>query len=531
MFQKKFHKICTILAVLTSAEAFSQHANLHGHGHGQGRVRGRGHEQHGSRRAIHELNYAKPSNFNGGTGTGTCSNKNININAATGTTRHATRQQTCEPVNGLVEPKKRSSRDDNVNTATNTNMNEVGCEREREPLNGMVVPRPSKQENIGRKILAECTNAQEDMAGAQEEQNERDDVDNDIDNDAESKRDTRNEGSGEEDENEDEEMTLQRRRRAAMAAKLLKKGSSPVRSRGGSVSESNAKKASARDTSVGSRREGSASRVRSRSTGARGGGLSGQILKGIRGTAAAAVAAKKRNNSKGSGSGSGDTSKGTAASVKDNMIQSTIDVLINAQNELRSVEKSSMGLLGSTRKGIGYGADTGLQHLDLPTKPLPGTILMDRLKGTESSTNILSKERIRENTIVRVAAVEDDEEIAKLRLSVFSDFSPEVRRQFHTRSCEVLGHRRMKGATCLVASVDYSDAGMEFEREKDSEAHSWVIGTLECSSYEFSGTQLGMRRPSGSIIYVTEVAVSPRARRTGAGTKLLEVRIRKKKRK
>ena len=519
MFQKKFHKICTILAVLTSAEAFSQHANLHGHGHGHGRGRGRGHEQHGSRRAIHELNYAKPSNFNGGTGTGTCSNKNININAATatGTTRHATRQQTCEPVNGLVEPKERSSRDDNVNTDTNTNtnMNEVGCERE--PLNGMVVQRPSKQENIGRKILAECTNAQEDMAGAQEEQNERDDVDNDIDNDndAESKNDTRNEGSGE----EDEEMTLQRRRRAAMAAKLLKKGSSPVRSRSGSVSESNAKKASARDTSVGSRREGSASRMRSRSTGARGGGLSGQILKGIRGTAAAAVAAKKRAN------------KGTAASVKDNMIQSTIDVLINAQNELRSVEKSSMGLLGSTRKGIGHGADTGLQHLDLPTKPLPGTILMDRLKGIESGTNILSKQRIRENTIVRVAAVEDDEEIAKLRLSVFSDFSPEVRREFHTRSCEVLGHRRMKGATCLVASVDYSDAGMEFEREKDSEAHSWVIGTLECSSYEFSGTQLGMRRPSGSILYVTEVAVSPRARRTGAGTKLLEVRIRKKKRK
>jgi len=362
------------------------------------------------------------------------------------------------------------------------------------------------------RIVVVCKETNE----AEQDSNDGTNDDNEYDND---------------DENESEEIEeeeLQKRKRAAMAARLLKKGSTLSRSRSGSVSESKVKNAAARDTSVGTRREGSASRARSRTAGARGGGLSGRILKGIRGTAAAAAAAKRKAESdRDSGSGSTSASKEgpSVSAAKKNVIQSTIDVLIEAQNEMRSLEKSTMGLL-EARNGISESYwSIGMQHLELPTKPLPGTILVDHTACTEtkSKDTFFSKELIRDNTIVRVATVKDDSDIAKLRLSVFSDFSPEIRRQFRSRSCEVLGHRRMKGATCLVA--DYGDADMEFGPDEDTAAHSWIIGSVECSTHEFAGTQLGMRRPSGSILYITEVAVSPRARRTGAGTKLLKVRI------
>lgn len=49
-----------------------------------------------------------------------------------------------------------------------------------------------------------------------------------------------------------------------------------------------------------------------------------------------------------------------------------------------------------------------------------------------------------------------------------------------------------------------------------------VLGSAECSFHEFYGTQLGRRRKQHSILYVTEVAVSPSARRRGIGTKLLK---------
>lgn len=334
----------------------------------------------------------------------------------------------------------------------------------------------------------------------------------------------------EEDDELDEEAEVQRRRRAAMAARLMKKGATPARSRSGSVSESKVKKAAARDTSVGARREGSASRVRSRSVGARGSGLGGQILKGIRGTAAAAAAAKRKADSE-MGSKSDDTTsskENPSASLVKKSIQSTIDVLIDAQNEIRNIENSAMEVLGARIGNVGFESneEMGMQHLKLPTKPLPGTILVDRkCKEDGSQDSILSKQRIRDNTVVKVATVKNDLDIAKLRLSVFSDFSPEIRRQFRSRSCEVLGNRRQKGATCLVASVDYSNADMKDGPEETSPAHNWVIGSVECSTHEFAGTRLGMRRPGGSILYVTEVAVSPRARRTGTGTKLLQVRI------
>jgi len=197
-------------------------------------------------------------------------------------------------------------------------------------------------------------------------------------------------------------------------------------------------------------------------------------------------------------------------------------------------------------------------HFEILAKPRPGTILVhpeqtNRKRNRSSDDGYSShamtiadtKERIRTQMSVRTATVADDMEIAKLRLSVFSDFSPEVRRQFRQRSCEVLNNRRMMGATCLVASVNYNDVDVadvpvgasdmdDIEEDEDADvnelrrsltaaaAHTWIIGSVECSTHEFAETELGRRKPGGSVLYITEVAVSPRARRSGAGTSLLK---------
>jgi GNAT superfamily N-acetyltransferase len=72
--------------------------------------------------------------------------------------------------------------------------------------------------------------------------------------------------------------------------------------------------------------------------------------------------------------------------------------------------------------------------------------------------------------------------------------------------------RRKRGASCLVASRPAATRG---------EA-PLVLGSAECSFHEFYGTQLGRRRKQHSVLYVTEVAVSPSARRQGIGRNLLQ---------
>ena len=370
-------------------------------------------------------------------------------------------------------------------------------------------------------------------------------------------------------ENEVDEEELQRRRRAVIAARLIKKGSSTTRSRSAAVSASQAMKNDAKSTSVGTRREGSASKARSNS-----GGLSGSLLRGVKsGAIAAAAARKKAVEDK---TGKDDTaSGGSTAAIKKCIVQSTIDAFLETQNELRvarersiqSVTMQEPQVSGSQHLALpvtpASGGSTaavkkciiqstidaflesqyelrvareksiqavviqepqviGSQHLALPVTPSPGTVLVNQPRS-KTTDPMDVQDRIRKNALVRVATMKDDMEIAKLRLSVFSDFTPEIRRQFRTRSCEVLGYRRMKGATCLVASVNYYNAELEYERYEES-PHKWIIGSVECSTHEFAGTQLGMRRPGGSIMYITEVAVAPRVRRTGAGTKLLQVR-------
>jgi ribosomal protein S18 acetylase RimI-like enzyme len=113
---------------------------------------------------------------------------------------------------------------------------------------------------------------------------------------------------------------------------------------------------------------------------------------------------------------------------------------------------------------------------------------------------------------VRLASPLDDADIASLRLSVFSEFSPDVKNQFRTRSCQAIYNRRQRGALCVVATVSSNDPHQTYQH---------IVGSAECSFDEFVGTRLGRQRPSQSILYVTEVAVNPLLRRKGIGAKLL----------
>ncbi|GFH46461.1 hypothetical protein CTEN210_02935 [Chaetoceros tenuissimus] len=359
-----------------------------------------------------------------------------------------------------------------------------------------------------KKIIVECKDGNERTGENIQQESSKSESDNEEE---------------EPSEEEVDEAEVERRRKAVIAAKLLKTPSS-ARSRSAAVSESQVKKALGRNTSVGVRREGSVSRARR-------GGLTGSILRGVKAGALSAKKKEKKDND--------ENGKGGTKAVKKTIIESTIDALIQSQRLSRDI--SSIGLLGNretsaststprTQKRYGpdrFGYEYGSQHLEISIVPEPGTVLVSKSLSKESSNlnaspiPMDSKMRIRQHTLVRTATIKDDLDIAKLRLSVFSDFTPEIRRQFRHRSMEVLGNRRLKGATCLVASVRYDYVDVN-DISKSTEGKDWIIGSVECSTHEFVNTELGARRPGGSVLYITEVAVSPRVRRTGAGTKLLQ---------
>lgn len=158
-------------------------------------------------------------------------------------------------------------------------------------------------------------------------------------------------------------------------------------------------------------------------------------------------------------------------------------------------------------------------HPRLPTfcnSPAPGTILIP--PATTFSGKREPKLQFPDCVTVRVAQglQSQDTEVAHLRLSVFSDFSPDVRRQLVPRSVNAVVTRRRQGATCLVATIPPSIAARKRNRPPV------ILGSAECSFHEFEGTTLGQRRFPQSILYITEVAVSPNARRRGIGAKLLD---------
>jgi len=323
-----------------------------------------------------------------------------------------------------------------------------------------------------------------------------------------------NRESGEDDYSEEDESyehvdeeELERRRKAiAIRLIKLKRGDSIARSRSASMSDSAARKAAGKKTSIGERRVSSASR-------ARGKGLGGQILEGVRANAAVNAARlnkleEERRKKNSDDSTSARVSNVSGVGLKQNIIQSAIDTLLEKQKRREAKVEPIF---------------TTISHHEMPTTPVPGTVLVPQKSFSFIDPTLTLQDWIRQNTSVRVATEADDLEIAKLRLSVFSDFSPEVREQFCSRSCHVLHSRRMKGATCLVASVKCNQAGIDnSDGIVKSTSGPWTLGSVECSTHEFAGTELGMLRPVGTVMYVTEVAVSPKARRCGAGLTMMK---------
>ena len=119
---------------------------------------------------------------------------------------------------------------------------------------------------------------------------------------------------------------------------------------------------------------------------------------------------------------------------------------------------------------------------------------------------------------IRAATPMDDVPVANLRLSVFSHFSPSQQGQFCARSCQAIASRRMRGASCIIATSKPTTTASN----QQIQPQPYILGSAECSYHEFFGTRLGSRRPQFSLLYITEVAVKPNARRRGIGRLLLQ---------
>ena len=124
------------------------------------------------------------------------------------------------------------------------------------------------------------------------------------------------------------------------------------------------------------------------------------------------------------------------------------------------------------------------------------------------------------SVVARLATSMNDFAIANLRLSVFSNFNPESRKIFCERSCQLLASRRRRGATCIIATREKNNdkSTKTIHRQEIGP----IVGTAETSFHEFSGTLLGRSRPTGSILYVTEVAVDATQRRKGIAKLMME---------
>ena len=342
--------------------------------------------------------------------------------------------------------------------------------------------------------------------------------------------------------------------RAAAAALLRRKA---MNQRGG---KSNTKVGRTK-TSVGALKSGSARRT--------GGTVAGRLLGAVRtGAAAAAAARQKKDESNGGGGGdssSGDSSTMSAAPTRTtkSLIESTVNDLMRKQEDRRAsmvasnnnhyeTQASAMGLFGeplsvpSTSQTPQQVYDAQLMHerafhnyISHWQPPHSGSILLhseSNIQNNPANSDAEYFAAVRDQIAVRVATPWDDIDIASLRLSVFSDFTTDLREKFCQKSCEVLDHRRNKGATCLVAAIDRSmrdtiaarntyhdgaDYGLAEQSRDPTGSSQWFMGSVECSVHEFFGTELGRRRPAGTVLYITEVAVLPEARRTGAATRLM----------
>lgn len=312
----------------------------------------------------------------------------------------------------------------------------------------------------------------------------------DSNDDKEDSEEARNEkdAEGSQAKNEDDEQLKQHTAAAAAALLARKRGASRT-------------KKPLKNTSVGARKVGSATRDR------RSQGGTSKIMDAVRTVAAAASGGVSENTNSTAKATNPQRDSTCKKHVGNHVIQATISSILENQNTFKKTlddNEMSMNAFYGPMGLLGERPDP-LSH-ELLRSPMPGTMLLfpTLQNSRRASPGTLS---------VRVATPDDDLQIANLRLSVFSDFSSDLRQQFCARSCQVLADRRLRGATCLVATCPSS-----------STRNDVILGSVECSVHEFYATKLGRRRSKYSTFYITEVAVNPSTRRCGIGSKLLQVR-------
>lgn len=225
-------------------------------------------------------------------------------------------------------------------------------------------------------------------------------------------------------------------------------------------------------TSVGARRVRSASRAR------QGVGASSRFLSQVRKAARAACRPDNNNNDS-----HGSISNSMNMQVDSHTVHQAIQDVLQRSS---SISPGISAAFGSGLKSMGILGDTDISNMSTNDDGHGETLL------------------VTDQYRLDVATPMDDLQVANLRLSVFSDFDSELRSQFCERSCKAIAHRRMRGALCVVC--------------RDGQR---IVASAECSYHEFFGSRLGQRRLSGTILYVTEVAVSPCSRRRGIGSHLL----------
>jgi ribosomal protein S18 acetylase RimI-like enzyme len=276
---------------------------------------------------------------------------------------------------------------------------------------------------------------------------------------------------------ENEELSDRRKTAAARAALLAKSFPSKGRQR----------TTSSTPTSVGSRKEGSAtvSRQESRAT--------AKIVDVLRKTALGTVpyvpTDEQRRTRTDACIAPAHVSQSAIHSAIDEMLRERRPSSVSPISAAFSYFGKSMGILG-----------------DLVSRE-------EKLEGP--SHDCILEASPTDSLVIRLAAPADDMDIATLRMSVFSDFVPDLQAQFCARSCQAIAARRLRGATCLVATK-------LCPRLNPADRAGIILGSAECSFHEFFGTELGRRRAHNSVLYLTEVAVNPSFHRQGIGSRLLQ---------
>ena len=332
------------------------------------------------------------------------------------------------------------------------------------------------------------------------------------DSGSENEEDTESAASGNSDQ--DSSRAENARKLAAHAALLG--------SRKGSTKGRRTTTSKTKATSVGARRVGSASKAR------QGTGMQERIMDALRKSASSNTIDTSEQKSSEDDSSDNSSTKAsitsnnftptpTSKKLTSSSIHSAVSELMQQQLKRRMDEYSSYNSYAEQKQQQlkrwsqdDYAKFFGWQR----QPPEAGRILIPPTTKPRGDAKLQFPECL----TLRVATSKEDIEIANLRLSVFSNFTPEVRKQLVSRSVRSVISRRVQGATCIVATVPPS-----IQARKRNKAPV-IVGSAECSFHEFDDTRLGRRRLPQSILYITEVAVNPSARRRGIGAKLLEVR-------